>query len=1206
MNNNPTAYMKTSSGNIRRFISENRTSIFWALALCCFMLSFFHLSPVSSGKRAAKVERMLHKRESVLQKYADRAFLVPSDQWLDFYDFPEDMVLYKYVDGELQSWVNTFPVSNDNLSTSSSWYRIHDLRNRNIFNLPLAFIADSVQYVNLGHSWYLIKKFSRENVLIIGAIEVMVQYSSQNSYLRNSVNRHIGLTPTFTTAPVYIEDINVVYAADGTPAFSVLRNESLNDSNHRSSGMRWISMLLALMAILSLQSRYRSIVSLYFTLGGILLMQLCSFMMIRDVQTDNELFSPMLYADGNFNSFGALMVFHIFVLLYCVAIYNSRKILIKNIMMSSSPARKIKIAGTGAAIILLAGYIHISFRSLILNSSINFDLFQINNISLYTVVTFLTYGLLFLAMLLLLNIFVPTASKRYRLRRKRHSKRLILGYVLAVSVYITTCVGVFSFQKECENIRVLTGRLAIERDLALEMQLQSIEKAIISDPLVRRLTGNPEYENIILNRLAERYFFNILPEYDIRLTVCSPYHSIITENYQGPVNCFSYFKDIIDNYGVKLSESSAFYYLDYFRNNISYLGAFSILRGDTRYDLYLEIDSKTSSDNIGYPSSLLDNLSPAANTIRYPYSLAKYHNGRLTSHQGRYNFPVSTNVYSYEEGFSHFFKDDTVLFINKLPGTNMIAVSRPARGIFPTLISFSYVLLFFGLILIALPRIFRKRHRESLFRPKRSFRMKMTILLTASMVGALILMALGSVVIIIGYINGNNNMMMEETMISVQNTMKKMTRTTENYDNLNIAEILNAMNTVAQGSQVDINLFSPKGRLIQTTKPEVFNEYLASSRMNSNAYRELVYNRRMQVIQEESISELTYYSLYTPIYNENGVLLAIANIPFFINDTNFEYDATPIIAAIINLYLILIIIALFVGITMSNSITKPLKEISRNMQAMDITHKVGHINYKADDELGLLVRTYNQMIDDLDRSTKELAQSEREQAWREMARQIAHEIKNPLTPMKLSIQHLVRLKKQGVPDWQNRFEPLAASLIEQIDILSNTASEFSSFAKFYNEEVSEVDLVGILSEQKVLFDNYEHIDMTFRCSLDKAMILARKSQITRAFVNLITNAIQAVEGLDRGEIIITLKITPGFYKVDIEDSGSGVSEDNLEKLFRPNFTTKTRGSGLGLAICKNIVTQSQGEIYYNRSNELGGADFTILLPIYTVASEDYT
>ena len=223
-----------------------------------------------------------------------------------------------------------------------------------------------------------------------------------------------------------------------------------------------------------------------------------------------------------------------------------------------------------------------------------------------------------------------------------------------------------------------------------------------------------------------------------------------------------------------------------------------------------------------------------------------------------------------------------------------------------------------------------------------------------------------------------------------------------------------------------------------------------------------------------------------------------------------------------------------------------------------------------------------------------------------MARQIAHEIKNPLTPMKISIQHLVFIKKQGNPEWKDRFDALASMLIEQIDILSNTASEFSSFAKLYQEEQTEVDLVEILSEQEVLFNNRENIEMNFRSQVEKAVVLARKEQITRTFVNLITNAIQAVENKENGIINITLRVISGYYQVDVEDNGEGVSKENMEKLFHPNFTTKTRGSGLGLAICKSIITQSHGEINYYQSASLGGADFSVRLPVHTVADDDNT
>ena len=1187
--------------HIRRFFKDNAASIFWILAIVFFFLSFYKISPTTADRKARTVERLLHNREKILQTYVNQALTAPKTEWLSFTDFPEDMVLYRYVDGKLQSWVNTFPISNDNIRTSGTWYRIHDLQNKNIFNIPLAFLKDRTQYVNLGPKWYVAKVYNKGDIRVIAAIEIMEQYPSENHALQNTVNRYIGLNGKYTTVPPFIDDACVVHTSDGTPAFSIIRTDMFQDSN--SSGIRWISLLFAIIAIMYYQHTRKGMQTLYFGIGGLMVLQLCTILMIQDIPVNTELFSPMLYADINFNSFGALMLFHAFIFLYCATLFMARKPLIRNIIKSRPIVRRLKLSIIGIAIAGLAVYIHTTLKSLILNSGINFDLYRINDISIYTVMTYLMYALLFLSLMFLSGILLSTGIPHFMNKRKRHSKRLALIYILVTSIYMTSSVGYYGFQKECENLRVLTGRLAVERDLDLEMQLQSIEKSIITDPLIRRLTGYPKYETIIMSRLAERYFFNIMQDYDIRLTICNMYQQIKPDDYSAPVGCHQYFDDIIQNYGVPLSDISAFYYLDYFRNNISYLGAFTIIRDGVRYDMYLEIDSKSNADNIGYPSILLENSSPVAPPLPYPYSMAKYHQGRITGHQGWYNFPVSVNVNIYEEGFSHYFLNDNVLFINKLPGTNLIAVSRPERGLFPSLISFSYIFLFFALMLIGIPGLFRRRHRETLFRPKRSFRMKMTVFLTSSMIVALILMAVGSIFIIVRYINNNNTVLMEDKLKSVQDALTTSSMNDEAYNEYNSGDIFSSMVAISKSAQVDINLFNPEGKLIRTTRPEIFNESLTSSRMNPEAYYELVINKRMQVIQEESISAIDYYALYTPIYNEEGTLLGIATIPYFVTDTNFENDASPIIAAIVNLYLILIITALLIGLAMSNSITRPLKEISKNMLAMDITHKVEHINYKADDELGLLVRTYNKMIDDLDRSTKELAKSEREQAWREMARQIAHEIKNPLTPMKLSIQHLIRLKKQGSPDWQSHFEAVATSIIEQIDILSNTASEFSSFARFYNEEISEVDLVEILTEQNVLFDNYENICVTFRHTLEKAVILARKSQITRVFVNLITNAIQAVEDQESGKITVTLRVAAGYYKIDIEDNGDGVSEENMENLFRPNFTTKTHGSGLGLAICKNIVTQSQGDIYYSHSEELGGADFTVLLPIYTVTTD---
>lgn len=527
----------------------------------------------------------------------------------------------------------------------------------------------------------------------------------------------------------------------------------------------------------------------------------------------------------------------------------------------------------------------------------------------------------------------------------------------------------------------------------------------------------------------------------------------------------------------------------------------------------------------------------------------------------------------------------------------MVILTRGERRFFDNVIFFSYIFLFFSIFILGTARIVKNRNRSSILNiPRSSFRMRITVLLTVSLLIALIFMGISSVIFAYKYINDNQRSQMEEKIFSVQSTLAKIASVYDRFNELNTPDMFNTMDIISQNTMVDINLFDPFGKLIRSTKPEMFNEYLVGTRMNPKAYHDIIYLKKMQSIQEEHISEVSYHSLYTPIYNDRGSLLAIANIPYFISDSGFKNDLPTLIATIVNLYLLMTIGVLLIGIAISNSLSKPLKAISKSMQEVNISNKAEHIDYKGKDELGQLVKNYNQMIDELEKSTRELTKREREEAWSSMARQIAHEIKNPLTPMKLSIQHLVRLKKQGVPDWEKRFDSLSSSLLEQIEILTNTANEFSSFAKFYNDEISRIDLISLISEQITLFDNYDHMEIEFIHSEEEAFVLSRKSQITRVFVNLITNAIQALEANPAGLVRISITTVKNSHVIDIEDNGPGVSKENLSKLFTPNFTTKSRGTGLGLAICRTIINDSQGEIHYSRSSSLGGADFTISLP----------
>jgi nitrogen fixation/metabolism regulation signal transduction histidine kinase len=248
------------------------------------------------------------------------------------------------------------------------------------------------------------------------------------------------------------------------------------------------------------------------------------------------------------------------------------------------------------------------------------------------------------------------------------------------------------------------------------------------------------------------------------------------------------------------------------------------------------------------------------------------------------------------------------------------------------------------------------------------------------------------------------------------------------------------------------------------------------------------------------------------------------------------------------------------------------------------------------------------MVQELNDSTVRLAQAERDKAWSQMARQVAHEIKNPLTPIKLEIQRLIRLKEKGNPKWEEKFDKVSAVVLEHIDILTETANEFSTFAKLYSEDPVLVDLDKTLRDQILIFDNKENIEIGY-IGMQEAFVMAPRPQLIRVFVNLITNAIQAVEirqkemvenggTMIEGKVVIALRNSTidGYYDIVVDDNGLGVKEENLGRLFTPNFTTKSGGTGLGLAICRNIIEKCNGTISYSKSFGLGGASFTVTLP----------
>jgi nitrogen fixation/metabolism regulation signal transduction histidine kinase len=311
-----------------------------------------------------------------------------------------------------------------------------------------------------------------------------------------------------------------------------------------------------------------------------------------------------------------------------------------------------------------------------------------------------------------------------------------------------------------------------------------------------------------------------------------------------------------------------------------------------------------------------------------------------------------------------------------------------------------------------------------------------------------------------------------------------------------------------------------------------------------------------------------------------------------------EKEISEFFVALINIYVLLFVLSVITAIFISNYITRPLKLIQNKLSNIKLGKTNELIEWQEKDEIGSLVSEYNRMILELSKSAELLAKSERESAWREMAKQVAHEIKNPLTPMKLSVQHLKRIWKDDAPDGDQKMERLTQTIIEQIDTLSSIATEFSNFAKMPKTNLEKIDVQQTLLNIIDLFNDSSDVEIVFHNqTIENAIVLADKEQLLRVFNNIMKNAIQSIPENRKGIIEIDLKLETDSYIISIKDNGGGIASDVLDKIFVPNFTTKTGGMGLGLAMVKSIVEEFNGKIWFETKSD-EGSTFYVSLPCY--------
>lgn len=383
-----------------------------------------------------------------------------------------------------------------------------------------------------------------------------------------------------------------------------------------------------------------------------------------------------------------------------------------------------------------------------------------------------------------------------------------------------------------------------------------------------------------------------------------------------------------------------------------------------------------------------------------------------------------------------------------------------------------------------------------------------------------------------------------------------------------------------------------------STTPQIFQQHLLPRVLPYNVYEFLFNRERRHVVTSAQLGNEELLIGYRAILDNNNVPVGVIAIPTFVQSPLYTEQLLETTSYLFAIYLGIFTLFIFGSVILSNRLTRPLQMIQQGLNKISRGERQTMIDISSKDEIGSLASAYNQMVERLDEAQKELIKAERESAWKEMAQQVAHEIKNPLTPMKLNLQHLQRqleANPQNVLELKPQIQKTADNIIEQIESLNKIASDFSKFARPIREPFKPVNVSKLLDSVKELYAHDDNITVTVKLQKRDTVIYCVEDEIRRALINLIKNGIEATESKGCTIQIVVQKQSTEIV-IRVIDFGSGIPKENHNQIFVPNFSTKSSGTGLGLAITKKIIDAHGGSIYF--SSKIGkGTTFTIKLPI---------
>lgn len=1117
-------------------------------------------------------------------------------------------------------------------------YRNDSLIYWNTNQLPVLRFAEihfpAEGLVKLQNAWYYTKIFSHGNVQTVASFLIKKEYSFENEYLKNDFAPEFAL-PFEANIRIEKENAFPVYNSKKEFLFAIEALELQQLTDFQSNVL---VLFLVLFLIFFLYAIYTTISNLkvsYQLLITLLILGLHYCNIRFDVYTFLEkttFYDPALYASSNwFPNFLVLILNCVFLFFFCTVLSR----IIRKFTLSFR--NKLLALTSFLFTLVFALFIGYLYQSMVKDSSIPLEIEKLFKLNYYSFWATFSMGILFFAYFILVKSAFKSLMKSgftkmqlillwfisglaylildlffiseflysaiwpllingiivLNLIRSNGKFSFNYGVILLFlfATYISININEFLDKKEKQERELFAAQLATEQDISTEIEFQQLSKELHKEHYFTKLLENKRKIGLteFKDFMERKYYRGFWERYEVDFYLFDQDSTALIENATIQ-NSIPYLENILQEHSKTSEIDHRIYYIKDYTSQLSYISKarFYALNSSKYLVLYTTLKSKRIPEKIGFPRLLISNEANVFKAIEN-YSIAKYYNGKLVSQNGKFTYPTEdfALMENHKHKLNYFSNEDYNHYLLRKNKKDLIVLSKKIPSFFQLFTSFSYLFCFFGFFLL-IPVVIQNFNNFEVSRL--TLALKIQLVLVSIVVISLLFFGLGSGKFVSNqYYDYSNELIKEKVksvLVEVQNKVgnesKIKIETHGEYLNYLLQKFANVFVT-------DINLYDEKGFVLGSSRPKIFNAGLLSEQINPVAFDNLKIHRKSEFIHQESIGKINFLSAYVPLYNNSGKFLAYINLQHFGQQQGFENQIENFLVAIINVFILLLAFSIILSIIASNWVTSPLKILQQSFAKIQLGKYNEPIEYQSNDEIGDLVKNYNQKLEELAFTAQQLAQSERESAWREMAKQVAHEIKNPLTPMKLSLQHLQRIFDPNDPSSKVKLDKVIYSIIEQIDALTLIANEFSNFAKMPKENKDKIDILPLIKNTVLVFNQENVIDIQLENPFSEIIVLADKDLIIRIFNNLIKNAIQAIPESRIGKIKIEISEKAGKYLFAIEDNGKGISEDLQNKIFVPNFTTKSTGTGLGLAMVKQIVELHEGRIWFETKED----EFTI-------------